>query len=184
MPAAERLLEVVVQPAGARLQEQMRSALRPEPPVSSALRITMRLTVMLQAAKGLEETNREGEEEYPLRQPVVETLERIKWYLWHGNVFQVMRSSASRRALTRTGAVSAAAGPTMPSAATADPRKNMMSKRSAWSATSTSRPPVGSLADPGTQLGHLGLALLKQPRHPGGGRAQALLPQRCPFGVG
>jgi len=162
----------------------MRSALRPEPPVSSALHITMRLTVMLQAAKGLEETIREGEEEYPLRQPVVETLERIKWYLWHGNVFQVMRSSASRRALTRTGAVSAAAGPTMPSAATADPRKNMMSKRSAWSATSTSRPPVGSLADPGTQLGHLGLALLKQPRHPGGGRAQALLPQRCPFGVG
>jgi hypothetical protein len=51
----------------------------------------MRLTVMLQAAKGLEETNREGEEEYPLRQPVVETLERIKWYLWHGNVFQALK---------------------------------------------------------------------------------------------
>ncbi|MEJ2387207.1 MAG: ISKra4 family transposase [Chromatiaceae bacterium] len=53
--------------------------------------ITVRLTVMLQAAKGLEETIREGEEQYPLRQPVLETLERIKWYLWHGNVFQALK---------------------------------------------------------------------------------------------
>jgi hypothetical protein len=53
--------------------------------------ITMRLTVMLQAAKGLEETIREGEEQYPLRQPVLKTLERIKWYLWHGNVFQALK---------------------------------------------------------------------------------------------
>jgi hypothetical protein len=51
----------------------------------------MRLTVMLQAAKGLEETIRESEEEYPLREPVLEMLERIKWYLWHGNVFQALK---------------------------------------------------------------------------------------------
>jgi len=30
-------------------------------------------------------------EQYPLRQPVLETLERIKWYLCHGNVFQALK---------------------------------------------------------------------------------------------
>jgi len=53
--------------------------------------ITMRLTVMLQMAKGLVETIEEGEERHELRQPVLDTLDSIKWYLWHGNVFQATK---------------------------------------------------------------------------------------------
>ncbi len=53
--------------------------------------ITMRLTVMLQTAKGLPEKTGEGEETYELREPVLDSLESIKCYLWHGNVFQALR---------------------------------------------------------------------------------------------
>ena len=48
--------------------------------------ITMRLTVMRQTAKGLAETTGEGEDGHGLGQPVLDALDRIKWYLWHGNV--------------------------------------------------------------------------------------------------
>jgi len=53
--------------------------------------ITMRLTVLLQAAKGLPEKAGADGETYDLRQPVLDALESIKWYLWHGNVFQALQ---------------------------------------------------------------------------------------------
>jgi hypothetical protein len=46
--------------------------------------ITMRLTVMKQFAKGL------GEENCEARVSAVKGLESIKWYLWHGNVFEAL----------------------------------------------------------------------------------------------
>jgi hypothetical protein len=57
--------------------------------------MTMRLTVLQQTAKGLPDQTRDEEQDYPLRDPVVRDLERLKWYLWHGNVYkalQVMQS--------------------------------------------------------------------------------------------
>src|SRR5712691_8370069 len=52
--------------------------------------ITMRLTTMTQSAKGLPE--KMGEEEtLPLRDEVLRQLERTKWFLWHGNVFQALK---------------------------------------------------------------------------------------------
>jgi hypothetical protein len=53
--------------------------------------VTMRLTVLSQTAKGLPETIGEGEEQLPLRPEVLKALESIKWYLWHGNVFQALQ---------------------------------------------------------------------------------------------
>ena len=52
--------------------------------------VTMRLTTMTQSAKGLPETMGE-EEELPLRDEVLRQLERTKWFLWHGNVFQALK---------------------------------------------------------------------------------------------
>jgi hypothetical protein len=53
--------------------------------------VTMRLTVMGQYAKGLPEQADQSEEEEPvLRADVEKRLESLKWYLWHGNVFQTM----------------------------------------------------------------------------------------------
>ena len=51
----------------------------------------MRLTVLLQTAKGVPEKIGESEEQYELRPQVEQQLESIKWYLWHGNVFQALR---------------------------------------------------------------------------------------------
>ena len=55
----------------------------------------MRLTVLNQIAKGLPERLGEGEEQYELRTGVFKDLERIKWYLWHGNVFQALNELQS-----------------------------------------------------------------------------------------
>jgi hypothetical protein len=52
--------------------------------------VTMRLTVLTQTAKGAPETIGAGEEQYELRPKVLKQLESIKWYLWHGNVFQAL----------------------------------------------------------------------------------------------
>lgn len=49
--------------------------------------ITMRITVMNQMAKGVN---------YPddwLIEDIPETLESIKWYLWHGNVFRALQET-------------------------------------------------------------------------------------------
>jgi hypothetical protein len=55
----------------------------------------MRLTVLNQIAKGLPERIGEGEDQYELRTGVFKDLERIKWYLWHGNVFQALNELQS-----------------------------------------------------------------------------------------
>ena len=52
--------------------------------------ITMRLTVLTQIAKGLAEKVGEGDDQYELRPCVLKDLESLKWYLWHGNVFQAL----------------------------------------------------------------------------------------------
>jgi len=57
--------------------------------------LTMRLTVLNQTAKGLPESVGEGEDQYELRTGVIKDLERIKWYLWHGNVFQALNELQS-----------------------------------------------------------------------------------------
>jgi hypothetical protein len=49
--------------------------------------ITMRLTVMLQMAKGL------GAKESELRESATKELERIKWFLWHGNVYRALQTA-------------------------------------------------------------------------------------------
>jgi hypothetical protein len=53
--------------------------------------LTMRLTVLQQTAKGLPDRSRDEEADYPLREPVVRDLERLKWYLWHGNVYKALQ---------------------------------------------------------------------------------------------
>jgi hypothetical protein len=53
--------------------------------------LAMRLTVLQQTAKGLPDQTRDAEEAYPLRDPVVRDLERLKWYLWHGNVYKTLQ---------------------------------------------------------------------------------------------
>jgi hypothetical protein len=53
--------------------------------------LAMRLTVLQQTAKGLPDQTRDEEEAYPLRDPVVRDLERLKWYLWHGNVYKALQ---------------------------------------------------------------------------------------------
>jgi hypothetical protein len=51
----------------------------------------MRLTVLQQTAKGLPDKIRDDEEDYPLRDPVVRELDRLKWFLWHGNVYKALQ---------------------------------------------------------------------------------------------
>jgi hypothetical protein len=48
--------------------------------------ITMRLTVMRQLAKGL------GPQGFELQDLALRQLERIKWFLWHGNVFRALQT--------------------------------------------------------------------------------------------
>ena len=48
--------------------------------------LTMRLTVMGQMAKGVR-----SDDDPPLTTDLQETLERLKWYLWHGNVFRALQ---------------------------------------------------------------------------------------------
>jgi hypothetical protein len=53
--------------------------------------VTMRLTVMQQSAKSLPETTRDEEMTYEVRAPVTKELERLKWFLWHGNVYPALQ---------------------------------------------------------------------------------------------
>jgi hypothetical protein len=57
--------------------------------------VSMRLTVLQQTAKGLPEQTRDEEVDYPLRDPVVRDLERLKWYVWHGNVYKALQVAQS-----------------------------------------------------------------------------------------
>jgi hypothetical protein len=51
----------------------------------------MRLTVLQQTAKGLPDKTRDEEEDYPLRDPVIRDLDRLKWYVRHGNVYKALQ---------------------------------------------------------------------------------------------
>jgi hypothetical protein len=53
--------------------------------------LTMRLTALQQTAKGLPDQTTDEEADYPLREPVVRNLERLKWFLWHGNVYKALQ---------------------------------------------------------------------------------------------
>src|SRR5882724_2006924 len=53
--------------------------------------VAMRLTVLQQTAKGLPETTSDGEDTYTLRDEVVRELERLQWFLWHGNVYRSLQ---------------------------------------------------------------------------------------------
>jgi hypothetical protein len=53
--------------------------------------LAVRLTVMQQTAKGLPQTTRDDEEPYEVREPVRRSLERLKRFLWHGNVYQALQ---------------------------------------------------------------------------------------------
>jgi hypothetical protein len=53
--------------------------------------VTMRLTVMQQPAKSPPETTRDEEMTYAVRAPVTKELERLTWFLWHGNVYQALQ---------------------------------------------------------------------------------------------
>jgi hypothetical protein len=51
----------------------------------------MRLTVMQQSAKSLPLTIQDEEDTSVLRAAVVRELERLKWFLWHGNVYRALQ---------------------------------------------------------------------------------------------
>jgi hypothetical protein len=53
--------------------------------------LTVRLTTMVQTAKGLPAMMGDEEEVLSLRDEVVRQLEGLKWFLWHGNVFQALK---------------------------------------------------------------------------------------------
>jgi hypothetical protein len=53
--------------------------------------VAMRLTVLQQTAKGLPETTSDGEDTYTLHDEVVRELERLKWFLWPGNVYRALQ---------------------------------------------------------------------------------------------
>jgi hypothetical protein len=75
--------------------------------------LAMRLTILEQTAKGLPQRidAGDGEEPYALRDPILKTLERTKWYLWHGNVFRALQEIASiSMDLDAAGAVPGVAG--------------------------------------------------------------------------
>jgi hypothetical protein len=42
-------------------------------------------------AKGLPQTKSDEDETYRLREPVVRSLEQLKWFLWHGNVYRALQ---------------------------------------------------------------------------------------------
>lgn len=44
-----------------------------------------------QTAADLPDNTCDGEGTYPLRDPVVRNSARLKWYLWHGNVFKALQ---------------------------------------------------------------------------------------------
>jgi hypothetical protein len=53
--------------------------------------LAMRLTVMQQSAKSLPLIIQDEEETYFLCEAVVRELERLKWFLWHGNVYRALQ---------------------------------------------------------------------------------------------
>ena len=58
--------------------------------------VTMRMTVLNQIAKGLPEQVGEEGDQYELRPRGLDDPESVKWYLWHGNVFQALNELQGR----------------------------------------------------------------------------------------
>lgn len=53
--------------------------------------VSMRLTVLNQMSLGLPEVIvGEDDDRFELRAPMQKHLERLKWFLWHGNLFQAL----------------------------------------------------------------------------------------------
>jgi hypothetical protein len=57
--------------------------------------LTMRITVLKQTAKGLPIKVDEGDEEREFRETALKLIESVKWYLWHGNIFQALEQLES-----------------------------------------------------------------------------------------
>jgi hypothetical protein len=53
--------------------------------------LAMRLTVMQQSAKSLPLSIQDEEDTYVLREVMVRAWERLKWFLWHGNVYRALQ---------------------------------------------------------------------------------------------
>jgi hypothetical protein len=53
--------------------------------------LSMRLTVMQQSTKSLPLTIEDAEDTHVLRDAVVRELERLTWFLWHGNVYRALQ---------------------------------------------------------------------------------------------
>jgi hypothetical protein len=51
----------------------------------------MRLTGLQPTAKGLPEQTRDAEVDYPLRDPVVRSLDHLEWYVSHGNLYKALQ---------------------------------------------------------------------------------------------
>jgi hypothetical protein len=66
-------------------------------PLWDGFHVAMRLTVRQQTAKGLPPTTHDDEGTSEVREPVRRSLERLKWFWWHGHVYpalQVVQSAA------------------------------------------------------------------------------------------
>src|SRR5882762_8714036 len=94
-PAVQRVYRTLSQGCCERLEPDIR---KPICPVlrgggdgnAAPLPDTMRLTTMTQTAKGLPE-KMVAEDARTVRDDVLRELERIKWFLWHGNVFRALQ---------------------------------------------------------------------------------------------
>jgi hypothetical protein len=51
----------------------------------------MRVTGLHQTAQGLPDQTRDEEADYPLRDPVIRDVARLKWDLWQGNVAKALQ---------------------------------------------------------------------------------------------
>src|SRR2546423_184828 len=95
-PAVQRVYRTLSQGCFERLEPDIRKRICPVlrgggDGNAASLPDTMRLTVMQQTANSLPETTRDEEMTYEVRAPVVRSLERLKWFLWHGNVYQALQ---------------------------------------------------------------------------------------------
>src|SRR5215471_6683601 len=96
MPAVQRVYRILSQGCFERLEPDIGKLICPVlrggvDGNAAPLLDTMRLTVMQQTAKSLPEMTRDEEMTYEVQAPVTTELERLKWFLWHGNVYQALQ---------------------------------------------------------------------------------------------
>ena len=91
-PGHQRNQQITVLSDGGATVRALQLYLHPQAePLLDWVHVTMRLTVRQQTAKSLPETTRDEEITYAVRAPVTKELERLKWFLWHGNVYQALQ---------------------------------------------------------------------------------------------